>query len=129
MTAFSTHGTPHCNRSATAGVPLASTPLHHPLRREMSEVTDQAPVEEPTSVSVRTDAPTARRDFGLLWAGQSLSLVGDQCMRVALPLLAVSVLGASAAQAALLPFALFVPFLLFGLPAGAIVDRLRRRPV
>ncbi|MDI3283868.1 hypothetical protein [Polyangium sp. 15x6] len=29
--------------------------------------------------------------------------------------------------AALLPFVLFVPFLLFGLPAGAVVDRLPRR--
>ncbi|WP_433517317.1 MFS transporter [Nonomuraea sp. CA-143628] len=72
---------------------------------------------------------TADRDFGLLWAGQSLSLFGDQFMTLALPLLAVTVLGASPAQAALLPFALFVPFLPLGLPAGAIVDRLPRRTV
>lgn len=71
----------------------------------------------------------AGRDFGLLWAGQSLSLFGDQFMTLALPLLAVTVLGASPAQAALLPFALFVPFLPLGLPAGAIVDRLPRRTV
>src|SRR6266498_3027236 len=76
-----------------------------------------------------TDAPTARRDFGMLWAGQSLSLLGDQFMDIGLPLLAVTVLGVSAARAALLPFALFLPFLLLGLPAGAILDRLRRRPV
>ncbi len=76
-----------------------------------------------------TDAPTARRDFGMLWAGQSLSLLGDQFMVIGLPLLAVTVLGVSAARAALLPFALFLPFLLLGLPAGAILDRLRRRPV
>lgn len=75
----------------------------------------------------RADAPTARRDFGLLWAGQSTSLLGDQFMVLALPLLAVTGLGASASQAALLPFALFVPFLVLGLPAGAIVDRLPRR--
>ena len=72
---------------------------------------------------------SAGRDFGLLWAGQSLSLFGDQFMTLALPLLAVTVLGASPAQAALLPFALFVPFLPLGLPAGAIVDRLPRRTV
>ncbi|WP_202638044.1 MFS transporter [Bailinhaonella thermotolerans] len=75
------------------------------------------------------NAPTARRDFGLLWAGQSLSLFGDQFLVLALPLLAVTVLDASPAQAALLPFALFVPFLPLGLPAGAIVDRLPRRTV
>ncbi|MEV2269976.1 MFS transporter [Nonomuraea africana] len=77
----------------------------------------------------RPNPPTARRDFGLLWAGQSLSLFGDQFMALALPLLAVTVLGSSPAQAALLPFALFVPFLPLGLPAGAIVDRLPRRTV
>ncbi len=70
-----------------------------------------------------------RRDFGLLWAGQSLSLFGDQFMKLALPLVAVTALGVSPAQAALLPFALFLPFLPLGLPAGAIVDRLPRRTV
>lgn len=75
----------------------------------------------------RPTAITARRDFRLLWAGQSLNLLGDHFMVLALPLFAVTVIGASAAQAALLPFALFGPFLLFGLPAGAIVDRLPRR--
>lgn len=69
------------------------------------------------------------RDFRLLWAGQSASLVGDHLMVLALPLLAVERLGRSAAEAALLPFALFVPFLFLGLPAGAIVDRARRRSV
>ena len=58
-----------------------------------------------------------------------MSLLGDQFMVVALPLFAVTTLGVSAAQAALLPFALKLPFLVLGLPAGAILDRLRRRPV
>ena len=70
---------------------------------------------------------SAKRDFRILWAGQSLNLLGDQILVVALPLLAVQVMGVSASQAVLLPFFLFVPFLIFGLPAGAIVDRLSRR--
>jgi MFS family permease len=74
-----------------------------------------------------TNAPTARRDFSLLWSGQSLSLFGDKFMVLALPLLAVTLLGVSPARAALVSFALFVPFLPLGLPAGAIVDRLPRR--
>jgi hypothetical protein len=45
-----------------------------------------------------------------------LSLLGDQFMVVALPLLAVTTLGVSAAQAALLPFALKLPFLVLGCP-------------
>jgi hypothetical protein len=36
---------------------------------------------------------SGRRDFRLLWTGQSLSLLGDQFMVVALPLLAVTTLG------------------------------------
>lgn len=79
------------------------------------------------SVTVTAPPVSARRDFGLLWAGQSLSLFGDQFMTLALPLMAVTMLGVSPAQAALLPFALFAPFLLLGLPAGAFVDRLPRR--
>lgn len=75
----------------------------------------------------QVDQPSRRSDFRLLWAGQSLSLLGDQFALLALPLLALEVVGASAAQAALLPFALSAPFLVFGLPAGAIVDRLPRR--
>lgn len=63
----------------------------------------------------------------MLWAGQSLNLFGDQFLVLALPLLAVQVIGVSASQAVLLPFAFFVPFLLFGLPAGVIVDQLPRR--
>jgi len=58
---------------------------------------------------------------------QGADLLGDQVASLALPLLAVEVSGASVAQAALLPFALFTPFLLFGLPVGAIVDRLPHR--
>ncbi|MEU7828728.1 MFS transporter [Nonomuraea sp. NPDC049129] len=95
-------------------------------KRSGSATTDRSRDESPLGRATRR---TADRDFGLLWAGQSLSLFGDQFMTLALPLLAVTVLGASPAQAALLPFALFVPFLPLGLPAGAIVDRLPRRTV
>lgn len=69
----------------------------------------------------------ANRHFKMLWAGQSLNLFGDALMVIALPLLAVQVIGVSDSQAALLPFALGVPFFLFGLPAGVIIDRLPRR--
>ncbi|MEB0154793.1 MFS transporter, partial [Pseudomonas sp. CCC4.3] len=62
-----------------------------------------------------------------LWSGQSLSLFGNQFLVIGLPLLAVQTVGASAAQAVLLPFVMFIPFLLFGLPVGALVDRLPKR--
>ncbi|TSC34430.1 MFS transporter [Corallococcus sp. Z5C101001] len=80
-----------------------------------------------TSPPPSADLPSRRGDFRLLWAGQSLSLMGDQFAVVALPLVALEMVGTPAAQAALLPFALSAPFLVLGLPAGAIVDRLPRR--
>ena len=88
-------------------------------------VTQDAQSPDAPSIS----APTARRDFGLLWTGQSISLMGDQFVFVGLPLMAVTTLGVPAAEAALLPFAFKLPFLVLGLPAGAILDRVRRRPV
>ncbi|KAA2255447.1 MFS transporter [Solihabitans fulvus] len=86
------------------------------------------PEQHTVGAEEKGDAPTARSDFRLLWTGQTVSLVGDQFMLVALPLMAVTTLGVAASQAALLPFAFKFPFLLLGLPAGAILDRMRRRP-
>lgn len=70
------------------------------------------------------------RDFRALWIGETTSAVGTNVSRVALPLLAVVVLGASTFQVALLTAAGWAPWLLLGLPAGAWVDRLTRcRPL
>jgi MFS family permease len=85
--------------------------------------------EETGNGSTGGNVRSAGRDFGLLWIGQTISLLGDQFVLVALPLMAVTTLGASAAQAALLPFAYKLPFLVLGLPAGAVIDRARRRPM
>jgi MFS family permease len=63
--------------------------------------------------------PTFRR----FWAGQTVSLVGDQVTLIALPLVAVLVLDASAAQMGYLVAAELVPNLLFSLHAGAWADR------
>ncbi|NMZ44236.1 MFS transporter [Pseudomonas oryzihabitans] len=69
------------------------------------------------------------KNFNLLWIGQSFSFVGDHIMVVGMPFLGLSVANLNAAQAALLPFFIYLPFLLFGLPAGAIVDWWPKRRV
>jgi MFS family permease len=61
--------------------------------------------------------------------GQSISELGSQVTTLALPLAAVLVLRASTFQVGLLTTAGYAAFLLVGLPAGAWVDRLRRRPI
>lgn len=76
------------------------------------------------------DLPRVRwRDFRYLWAGQSVSLVGSEVTWLALPLAAVVTLRASPAQIGLLGAASYAPYLVFGLPAGLLVDRFRRRTV
>ncbi len=68
-------------------------------------------------------------DFVRLWVAQTISQFGTQISLLAIPLVAVSLLQASPFEVALLGTVEFVPFILFSLPAGAWVDRLRRRPI
>lgn len=68
-------------------------------------------------------------DFVKLWVGESISHIGSQVTLLAVPFIAITVLHASTFEVALLTAVEMSPFLLVGLPAGAIVDRLRRRPV
>ena len=69
------------------------------------------------------------RDFMRLWSAESVSQLGSQVSLLALPLVAISVLHATTFQVGALTAVEFSPFVLFGLPAGAIVDRLPRRPI
>jgi MFS family permease len=68
-------------------------------------------------------------DFRRLWAGQTISQFGSQVSTLALPLVAVVALHASAIRVSLLAMFGILPYLLFALPAGAWVDRVARRPV
>jgi MFS family permease len=69
------------------------------------------------------------RDFRSLWAAETISVIGSQISGLALPLVAVIVLEASAFEVALLGVIEFAPFILISLPAGVWVDRLRRKPI
>ncbi|HUS15583.1 MAG TPA: MFS transporter [Chloroflexia bacterium] len=70
-----------------------------------------------------------RPDFVKLWIGQTISQLGSGIGGMAVSLTAVLVLGAAPAQMGILTAMGAVPVLLVGLPAGAWVDRLRRRPI
>ncbi|MGW0950357.1 MFS transporter, partial [Streptomyces sp. NPDC002623] len=67
------------------------------------------------------------REFLLLWGGQTVSEMGTHITVLALPLVAVVLLEASAFQVGLLAAAETSAFLLVALPAGAIVDRIAKR--
>ncbi|WP_163542760.1 MFS transporter [Occultella kanbiaonis] len=69
------------------------------------------------------------RDFRHLWAGDALGQLGAQFTGLALPVLAVGALQATEWQMGVLSAANMAAFLLIGLPAGAWVDRMRKRSV
>ncbi len=69
------------------------------------------------------------RNFQFLWAGQTISSIGNQISGLALPVLAVTMLHATEWQVGLMNAAGLSMFLLIGLPAGAWVDRWRKRRV
>src|SRR5881392_1149754 len=65
--------------------------------------------------------------FRRFWAGQTMSLFGDQISLLAIPLLAVLTLDAGPGEMGLLTAVGLAPNLLFALHAGALADRLRSR--
>ncbi|WP_078491591.1 MFS transporter [Streptomyces yerevanensis] len=71
----------------------------------------------------------ARPDFRLLWVGETVSGLGNSITVVALPLIAVVALDAGSTAVGLLAGAVWLPWLLLGLPVGAWVDRLHKRPL
>jgi MFS family permease len=71
----------------------------------------------------------AHADFLKLWTGQTISEFGSQVSALAIPWLAAVGLHASPFEFAVLGLLGFLPFIIFALPAGVWVDRLRRRPI
>lgn len=67
------------------------------------------------------------RSFRRYWTGQTVSLIGDEISLIAIPLAAVLVLGADAAEMGWLKTAGLLPTLLLSLPLGAWADRQARR--
>ena len=66
------------------------------------------------------------RDFMLLWSGQVVSNVGTQVSTLAFPLLILALTG-SPAQAGFAGALRALPYLIFSLPAGALIDRWDRK--
>jgi len=64
--------------------------------------------------------------FRMIWGGQTASIFGDRVTGIALPWLLLQQTR-SPFDAALISASLYLPLLLFGLPAGVIADRASRR--
>jgi MFS family permease len=79
--------------------------------------------------AVRPTSVLRNPDFVRLWIAETISQFGTQISLLALPLVAVTLLNATPLEVAALGTVELLPFILFSLPAGAWVDRLRRRPI
>jgi MFS family permease len=69
------------------------------------------------------------RGFVRLWAANGVSQLGTQVTLLALPLAALFTLKAGTLAVALLRSFAVLPFLVFSLPAGVWIDRVRKRPL
>jgi MFS family permease len=67
-------------------------------------------------------------DFLLLWSGQVVSTLGSSVSALALPLLVLTLVH-SPVQAGLVAAIQMIPYLLFSLPVGALIDRWNRKLV
>jgi MFS family permease len=78
-----------------------------------------------TAAAPPKPAPQLLRDpvFRRYWSAHVVSMVGDQVSTIAVPLLAVLTIGATAAEMGYLTAAALLPNLFFSLLAGAWVDR------
>lgn len=85
-------------------------------------MTDSAAASPQTKLS-------KNRNFLLFWIGQSISAMGSQISGLAFPVLAVTILGATEWQMGVLNAADSAAFLVVGLPAGALIDRMIKRRV
>lgn len=94
-------------------------------------MSQSVPLHEPDGAVPPTPAKSLWRDgnFLILWAGQALSQFGAEITALAIPVLAVLVLDATEWEVGILNAAQVTAFLVVGLPAGAWIDRMRKRRV
>ena len=69
------------------------------------------------------------RNFMQFWTSSALTSFGSQISMLALPLTAVTLLGASPAQMGVMVALETIPFALFSLHAGVWIDRNRKLPI
>ncbi|WP_312553689.1 MFS transporter [Massilia sp.] len=79
--------------------------------------------------SLRGDGLLAKPDFRRLWLSSALTHFGAQITLLALPICAVLLMHATPSQMGILAALESLPFLLFGLPSGVLLDRCRRLPI
>ncbi|HET8928684.1 MAG TPA: MFS transporter [Microbacterium sp.] len=96
---------------------MTTAPPGPPVRDDGDSAVQEAPRRAPLG-----------RDFGKLWTAAAFSNLADGVGRTAVPLIATTLTRDPMAIAVIGALA-FLPWLVFGLPAGMLVDRFDRRMV
>lgn len=105
-------------------------------RAEASLATSRGSVDD--AMEADQNAPAGRSkhrslwhdpNFLRMWSGQAFSQFGAQITELAIPVLAVLILNATEFEVGLLTASGVAAFLVVGLPAGAWIDRMRKRHV
>src|SRR5512133_848470 len=106
---------------------------------EVNEVAreDLAIAAQQTDATATTDATPAEklpplirnRDYMLLWSGQFVSNLGTSMSGIAFPLLILALTNSNTTLAGIAGALGSVPYLIFSLPVGALIDRWNRKRV
>ena len=93
------------------------------LRREDGAIES---IREPVALPEEVRPPAHGRDFALLWGGQFVSQMGDRLAMVAFPWLIYRSTGSAFSTGVTL--ALYtMPYVVFGMFAGVVIDRFNKR--
>jgi MFS family permease len=114
--------------SGSGGDPLVESELGASAATDALDV--PAPSGQPKAAAPGHGRSLWRHaEFMKLWTAATISLMGSQVSQLAIPFIAAVVLRASPLEVAMLGAVEMTPFILLTLPAGAWLDRVRRRPV
>jgi MFS family permease len=93
------------------------------------ETATDAPAQPVEAPAAQSFTPLWRnRDFMLLWSGQVVSTLGTGIQGVVFPLLILAITNSPEA-AGIAGFLATIPYVIFSLPAGALIDRWDRKRV
>ena len=95
----------------------------------MSTIQNDPTTNQENNTNRKRSVPLWRNlDYMLLWSGQTVSTIGTEVSTLAFPLLILALTG-SPAQAGFAGALRAFPYLIFSLPAGALIDRWNRKRV
>ena len=112
---------------------MSNTNTPEEVKADLPEIVAETQSEQPDPTD---DTPKEKlpplwrnRDYMLLWSGQVISAFGSGMSGIVTPLLILFITDNSATAAGIGGALFSLPYLLFSLPVGALIDRLDRKKV